>query len=179
SKLSGLKTKIDQLGVAIADYVDNTNDFETSTRDASVHFYTNDLYSRYYPYYDLYSLCSEIINDYDATLDIVAQEVIDELANVVVRAYAGSSHGDYYGDGADVKRGLSIFFSRGNLTHLSKSHYTYQWWYTAEDTDLWSSGYYYGLIDFCDSTADGTVESWRELMEYWYDNPDVATPSSW
>jgi len=91
--------------------------------------------------------------------------------SAVIAAYAGSKYGNYYGVGSDVKRGLSIFFSRGNLTYNNLSHYAYQWWYTSEDTNAWRPGEhcYYGYIDFANSDTDGIVETWRELMEAWYD----------
>ncbi|HQQ19235.1 MAG TPA: hypothetical protein PK520_04035, partial [Exilispira sp.] len=117
---------------------------------------------------------------YSSNLIAKCQEVINSLSNAIIAAYAGEYYGNYYGLGSTIKRGLSIFVSRGDIIYSSYSHYAYQWWYTDIDTDQWwPDGHYYGLIDFAQSDEDGVVEYWRELFEYWYDPDNLATPSSY
>jgi len=181
--INTLKTTIDALGVSIAANITTSGQktsFYTNTRDVTTHFYEDDDLSIYYPYYDLKDFCDEIIADYgsepDTDLETKAKAVVSALDTVIVKAYAGTTYGGYFDTDS---RGLSIFISRGEQYYYGTPHYDTQWWYTAEDTNAWDTGFYYGFIDFCESDGDGTVETWRELFEYWYDNPDGATPSSW
>jgi len=183
SKLPALKTKIDQLAVSI--YSENKKSNIETIRDSSIHFYDSDDDSISYPYFDLYDLCNRIYNDatygFSAGLKNAANDVITALSDAILYAYGDDGNGQsyYFGNGVATKRGLSIFFSRGNLTYSSYSHYAYQWWYTSEDTNTWNSGFYYGKIDFADSDTDGTVETWRELFEAWYDPTNSYTPGSY
>ncbi len=184
SKLPALKTKIDQLAVSI--YSENKKSNIETIRDSSIHFYDSDDDSISIPYFDLYDLCNRIYNDatygFSAGLKNAANDVITALSDAILYAYGDDGNGQsyYFGDGVATKRGLSIFFSRGNLTYSSYSHYAYQWWYTSLDTNTWSpGGHYYGKIDFADSDSDGIVATWRELFEYWYDNGTSYTPSSY
>ncbi|MCG8573201.1 MAG: clostripain-related cysteine peptidase [Spirochaetes bacterium] len=160
-----LKTAVDNFAVAIAN--ESKQSSIEQSRDDSCYFVYN------VPYYDLQDLANQISNDpnYSSNLRNKSQNVIDVLSNVIVAAYAGSYYGDYYGSGSDVKRGLSIFFSK------STSDYANQYWYTSVDANPYGGNY--GFIDFADSDGDGIVETWRELMEYWYDNGTDNTPSSW
>lgn len=193
SKIEGLKTEIDKFASAI--YNENKKSEIENIRDSSIDFYTTDYSSIDNPFFDLNSFCSKIIDDTTVglsdNLKTSAESVKTELAKVIVKAYGetgtnGNGQQYYYGDGATVKRGLSIFFSRGNLLYNggsgNLSHYLYQWWYTDVDTQKWwEPGKYYGLIDFCNSNNNGTVETWKELMEAWYDNgsDSTATPGAW
>ena len=180
-QISNLKTKIDQLAVSI--YQENKKTSFEKTRDLSYHFYSTDDDSISLPYFDLNDLCYQIINNnliYSSNIIAKCQEVINSLSNAIIAAYAGEYYGNYYGLGSTIKRGLSIFVSRGDIIYNSYSHYAYQWWYTDVDTDQWWPGeHYYGLIDFAQSDDDGDVEYWRELFEYWYDNGTTYTPSSY
>jgi clostripain len=178
---TNLKAHIDNLAVKI--YNENKKSSIENIRDASIHFYSSDEDSISYPYFDLYDLCNRIKNDAGFSTDLknAADQVITDLSSLIVWAYGDIGNGQsyYFGSGTSVKRGLSIFFSRGNLTYSGYSHYWYQWWYTNMDTNWWSGGHYYGFIDFADSDTDNTVETWRELMEAWYDPNDLATPGAW
>ncbi|MCX8059404.1 MAG: clostripain-related cysteine peptidase [Spirochaetes bacterium] len=182
SKISTLKTAIDNLAVAI--YNENKKTDIETLRDFSYHFYKNDDESVSYPYYDLNDICYQIKGNsfaFSSNLINKADAVINALADAIIWAYADSTYGGYYGSGTTVKRGLSIFFSRGNLIENNYSHYSYQWWYTSMDTNQWwPGGHYYGKIDFADSDTDGVVETWRELMEAWYDpGQSNYTPGKW
>lgn len=193
SKIEGLKTEIDKFAAAI--YNENKKSQIEDIRDSSVHFYHSENGSIDCPFFDLNTFCNKIASDSTGISDnlkLRAEAVITELSKVVIKAYGevgtnGNNQEYYYGDGASVKRGLSIFFSRGNKIYspdvsTNDPHYVYQWWYTDVDTQQWwEAGKYYGLIDFCNSNTNGTVETWRELMEAWYDNTDnsSATPGAW
>ncbi len=184
TKLEDLKTSIDNFAIAI--YKEDKKTDIQKLRDNSYHFYENDYDSISFPYFDLNDLAIQISQNssyFSSNLVNSANQVIEYLSAAIIASYAGNSYGNYYGLGSDVKRGLSIFFSRGDLTYNSYSHYAYQWWYTSLDTNTeYASGFYYGKIDFAnsdkDSEANHVVETWRELFEAWYD-PTNKTPGSY
>jgi|GEM_PF-879940 len=191
SKISSLAANVNSLAVQI-DAAGMQTDIET-VRDASVHFYSADDDSVAHPFYDLYDFCNRIYTDttngFPTALKNAANTVISSLSSAIVYSYGDNGNGQssYLGVGSSTKRGLSIFFSRGNLQYSGYSHYAYQWWYTSEDTVAWATSnglpnpdtYLYGNIDFCTSNGNGTVESWRELFEKWYDPTNISTPSSY
>lgn len=185
TQIASIKPIIDNFAVAL--YSENMKSQIENLRDHAIHFYDDDDDSIGYPYYDLNDIAYQIVGNsgyFSARLVDAALEVINNLSNIIIASYAGSYYGNYYGLGSQVKRGLSIFFSRGNLTYNAGtgdlSHYAYQWWYTFEDTNIWwPGGHYYGKIDFANSDADGYVETWRELFEKWYDPSNNYTPSSY
>ena len=156
SGLEGLKSAVDELAAAL--YSADQQAVVELIRDASTHFYNYDyeIEAVSMPYHDLNDLCSIIKNNKGYLSDTAgqkAQAVIDALGGCVVAAYAGSSFGGYLAPGSSVKRGLSIFFSNGDRLYDGYTHYSYQYWYTAQDlskTEYWF-GMPYGLIDFCNS----------------------------
>ncbi|MBI9105905.1 MAG: hypothetical protein JEZ04_04115 [Spirochaetales bacterium] len=168
SMMSALKTEIDKLAVLL--YGAGESSFE-ARRDASGYFYDLDPSdtSLYAPYTDLYSFCKGVTGDAAGA----ASSVLTALDSAVVGCYAESSGiglDDYYGTAdEDALRGLSIFISHGEKTYLSKSHYAYHYWYYDDDV-TGSDNITVGSLDFCTSDTDGTVESWRELFEAWYDD---------
>jgi len=180
--LSSLKTKIDLLSAEL--YSADKKVLIQNIRDNTYDFFEDsyELEAISAPYHDLGDLCYMLISNeayLSPAVSAAALAVIDELGKTVTAAYAGPSLGNYYGSGLEVKRGLSIFFSKGNLIYKNQSHYAWQYWYTALDSSVFGP---YGFIDFCTSDDDGQVETWRELMEAWYDpfRPPVGfTPGSW
>jgi len=183
SQISSLATNIHALAVQID--VANKQTAIQTVRDASVHFYEDDYESVLWPFYDLYDFCNRIYTDstngFPTDLKNAAYSVITQLSNTIVYSYGEEGNGQsyYYGPGSSTMRGLSIFFSRGNLLYNGYTHYSYQWWYTDVDTNALSPGQYYGLIDFCTSNGNGVVEYWRELFEKWYDPSNIYTPSTY
>jgi len=144
-------------------------------RENSRHFYSSSYYSLDWPFYDLYDFCEGIyMSDLSSELNNSSKAVIDTLEKSVIWAYGGNTDyaPAYYGPGNSVQRGLSIFFTRGNKVDSegNSAHYSRQYWYTSEDTADFPGMEPYGKIDFCESNSNGTVESWRELFEAWYEN---------
>ncbi len=177
SELSALKTAVDALYSADRQLV------VESIRDSVVDFFDDSytLEAIVQPYHDLNDFCYYIINNRAVISDsaaAAAEDVLDALSLAVISAYAGSDLGNYYGSGASVKRGLSILFSKGNLSYQGASYYAYQYWYTDSDCSYYGL---YGYIDFCTSDENGIVESWREMQEAWYDpyRPNGYTPGCW
>lgn len=186
SKIEDVKTACWNLASLLDDDPAYKTIYETILDDeAAVNFWTDLENSLNFPYIDLYDFMDAIISYYSSYADIVssAQTVQIEMQSAILYAYSDDGYtGEtyYFGDGASVGRGLSIFVTRGHELWEGNSAYARQLWYTSEDTNAWSSGgYYYGKIDFAYSDADGTVETWRELFEYWYDPSNLYTPSSY
>lgn len=180
-----LKTAIDDLAAQL--YAVDRKDIIEAVRDESLHFFNSNRIDDVLgsPYYDLNDFCIQLINNQallSADVAAAAAAALEKLGDVIVRASAGPDYGNYYGEGGTVKRGLSIFFSNGNLQYGGISHYARQYWYTDRLTVDEDGNKPYGRIDFCTSDDDCTVESWRELMEAWYDpcRPPLGyTPGCW
>jgi clostripain len=195
SLMAPLKTSIDSFASSI--FYESNKTLIESVRETSIHFYTGDLSSVDIPLYDLYDFANKInvdTPDFSPTLRNSANNVMTALANSVVYAYGGNGNGQsyYYGDGSTVKKGLSLFFSRGDHTYTSDSghdakvssgtfsQFYFQWWYTSTNVSTWWTGHYFGNLDFCDSDQNGTVNTWRELLKAWYDPAaNVNTPGSY
>jgi len=174
TKIEDLKISINNLAAAI--YYEDIKTGIEAVRDDTVNFYYN-YYSLFYPYYDLYDFCSRVGILY-INLKDEADDVINKLNDVIVKAYAGTGFGGYHDAGA---RGLSIFFSRGDMLYNDRSHYAYHWFYTSGDTKtMYDETYQYGHIDFCETNGNGIVNTWKELLEAWYDPGNLLTPAeSW
>ncbi len=170
--IAALKASIDALGVSIYNNIPvgaQKDSFETNTRDQAVHFFSGNSESMANPSFDLWDLCDQIEDDYNGALETAAGNVKADLANVIEKGYAGSDYGDYSG----TDRGLAIFFSQGEKT----DHYYQQEWYSSlRMSDYYpNSNYRYGRIDFCTANGNGSVETWKELFEAWYDPNNTDT----
>lgn len=194
SELEVLKTAIDALAAQV--YTDGAGAqaaFQTA-RDASVyyHVYDDPTEIRYIPYYDIYSFCTEIeASSLSPAVRTQAGVVKTALASSVVASYGNSSKFDTYHsswpplnlnydettDSAAV-RGLSISIPHGEKVYESKSYYYTLWWYGDQLYNTNVTGVVLGGIDFCTYDSDGTVETWRELFEAWYDG-DGDTPGTY
>ncbi len=173
SQIDSLTAAVNSFAAALCS--ENKQSTIEATRNSSTYFYTSSSERVSFPYYDLGSFAAKIAasTSYSSNLRNAAQNVLASLADAVVTAYAGSYYGGYYGDGGDVYRGLSIFFS------YNETDYSSQWWYTSRDTTTYGSTYLYGKLDFCTFDSDGTVENWKELMEYWYDYDGTRNSDTW
>lgn len=149
SKMENLKQSIDNLASAI--YQENKKSSIETIRDTALHFNftiaNTDGLSLHRPFFNLYDFCKKIIDDtqynFSSNLKDNAQTVINVLSITIIKAFAWEGTIDglympgYFGAGSEVKNGLSIFISRGNVLYNSKSEYAYQYWYTTYDTVQW------------------------------------------
>jgi len=164
SVMEDLKTAVDKLATALA--TESQSAIEAARDESTQYFPSGD--GLYFPYHDIGSLCEILSNEGLAPTE--AQAVRSALGSGVVYTWTATDYGSYVGTG--IPNGLSIFFSHGEDD--------YSYYYTHLDTnDEYAPGFYYGHIDAADSDGDGTVETWRELLEYLYDNPHKDTPGSW
>ncbi len=143
------------------------------------------------PHFDLYDFANRIQSDsthFSAGSRAAASALMSAVDSCVVYSWAPVSSYPGFTQGVN---GLAFFFP-GNGTYAGSPYYWYEWWYTAADTNTWPFvfpapyiAYFmdpslnYGRIDFCEGDTDGTVDNWRELLEYWYDPLNLYTPGSW
>ena len=184
-EMEQLKASIDSLATVLNTLEHNhhlTSDNSASPleeiRDASYHFYESNYLSIYYPYYDLYDLCTGFDESgISSSLSNAAQDVVTSLGSAILWTFgqidSSFSIPSYAGSGASAPRGLSILFPRGNRRRWDTSedsyvsYYFYDHWYTSYDIS--GSEEEPGQIDFCTYDSDTSVESWLELFEAWYD----------
>ena len=193
SKIDALKSALDALAVEIY------NDTDTSkpeveairgnlvTAPSILHYFNENMESNWenQPHFDIYDFAERLANNTNISgaVRTAAGTLMTAVDDCIITSYTGSAYnGKAYNsqNPADGKNGLGFFFTDGKFTvnEYTINHYMNQWWYTEEDTNAWRSGYYYGNIDFCNSDLDGNVETWRELLEYWYDTSS-DTPGSY
>ncbi|MDR1787142.1 MAG: hypothetical protein LBR16_01610 [Treponema sp.] len=188
-----LKEKVDTLAAELGAALKNSDiskaQINAIREAAEIAYFKNEVSytqenkeSVHFPFYDLGSLCDAFITGTTETaIQTAAQDIKDVLAEGVLFAWKDNLSGHSPGvfEGAHIANGMSIFFSRGDRIYERKSHYAYHWFYTNEDTNEWKPGYYYGHLEAANSNCNGTVETWRELLEYMYDPNNTLTPGTW
>jgi len=174
STMGAMKTAIDALAAAMK-LENKKTDLEYTRSQSFKYFDPTDtsedgIWMREtYSYYDFGDFCNRIAIDadgkgYSTTLKNAATGVLTAYANTIVMAYGeacnasaqGNVESMYFGAGAVVKRGLSIFFP------YNSTDWTQQGWYTSS-TASGGSG-----LTFLADTSDGVVNTWHELMDDWY-----------
>jgi clostripain len=165
-----LKTAIDALAAAM--YNENNKSALETTILSSIDFSQGDYTN--YPFFEVGKFCASITasTTYSANLKTAAQNVINALSNIVTYAYANSAMGNYYGTGATVKKGLAIVFPVNKSTKAS-TYSSVGKWYTSRNMSATSTPY--GNLIFCSFDNDGVVETWKELLEAWYDGGNTLT----
>lgn len=162
SQIVALKSAIDQFAAAIHKE-DRKGDIE-SIRNNSVNFNHDGDAKENYPYFDLYDVAKNIVNGgFSSNLNSASNNVIAAMKSAIIADYGDDGNGQSYFSGLDsaANRGLSIFFTR------SSGYYNIQreWYVSGAPLD----GELYGYIDFANTTDDGSVNTWKELMDAWYD----------
>jgi len=180
SQIANLRSKINLLAIQLANETQTT---VQTTRDNSRRSYNTtgspDYEDLAFPHYDIGHFCTLInAGSFSANTKTAATDVITALNQVIVYAwgdddtYANPDDAEY--EGADPSRGLTIFFSRGNDTYEGYSHYKYQGWYSSYVLTMGTATV--GSIDFCSgSNTNGTVETWKEMLEKFYDPSNTLT----
>ncbi len=173
ANITALQNALNQLASALDAASDQTT--IEGIRDASTHYYdgTSEVESVTWPYLEIGDFCSRL--ESASIAQSQAGNVKTALSSCISYAWAGTDMGAYEGSG--ISHGLSLFFSRGERSYNGESHYYWQWWYYDQLVQA-SGGDFYGGIDFAYSNSNGTVETWRELMEKWYDPSNTLTPGT-
>lgn len=179
SKIKILRQKIDELATELG------NEEQTlveQTRENTSHYFDTSYDSITWPNFDIGHFCELIIADsnFSSNTQTVATETLTAFNNTIHYAWGDVDliGGEYEGQNTD--RGLSIFFSRGNIDYNGDSHYSYNgWWYSSVNiSEEYGSEYVYGRIDFCDGfNDDGIPQTWKELLESYYDLDNTLSPS--
>lgn len=180
SKVAAFKTAIDALAAAMK-LENKKTDLETTRSKTFKYWDPTDTSAdgiwvrQTYSYYDFGDFCNRIATDadgksYSTALKNAATAVLNVYADAIVNAYGeacsssatGNTESMYYGAGASVKRGLSLFFPYNTTDWTTGGSDASQGWYTSS-TSSYGSG-----LSFLSDTADGTVNTWHELMDDWY-----------
>jgi hypothetical protein len=143
SQMENLKTKIDELAAAM--YAEGD--------EAGVKAVINSTASNGNSCWYLGELFQNIANatTLSQSLKGLGTDARNVLGDAIVYSWRGSYYSgpQYDGVGTDTQEGLVI----------EKSSHT---WYT---TDVVGE---YGELDFCNESNDGTVNTWKELLDAWY-----------
>ncbi len=201
TRLDALAALIDDSKSDIEDIRDGT----AFTGSLMAYFDTDDA-SQWNSYagFDLYSLATRIkAENISDVVNTAAESLKTAVEDAIIYSWghpggSGSFDGydDYVGGFTSGQNGLSIFFPAGDYIYDSNNnnvadtneeiYWYYQDWYNGVSHDSYQSWWQddlsqtgtrqYGALDFCTSDGDGEVESWFELLQYWY-NPSNSTPN--
>ncbi len=200
TQIAAVKSAVDSFAAELVPYKTEVEDIRGYVSDHSMnlmaYFNESDSYSSSidsdanewldYAGFDLYELAEQVgLADLDSNVNSAASALKTAVDDAIIYSWAESSYTGY-GTGVESgKNGLAIFFPDGNATYqtTANTYWYYQDWYNGVDhdayvdwwqNDLLASGEpQYGALDFCTSDGDGTVESWFELLQYWY-NPSTT-----
>ena len=174
-----VKDALDELS-KVLDNSDSNKTSSEAARSNSMEYFDEAYVSEWVnnPHFDLYDYAGRL----SSALPSVSTQA-DSLKTAVGQCVISSWGGSSYSGHTSGENGLGFFYPDGDYNDPGndiENLYYYEWWYTSADTNSWwPGGHYYGNLDFCNSNSNGTVEGWRELLEYWFDNGTSYTPGSY
>ncbi len=188
SRIEDVKGKLDALSALLVDKrtdidairgsYQNSNTLEYFNEDSDYEWVNN-------PHFDLYDFASRVSSysgfSSSSSITTAADNLKISVDECVVKSWGGSSYPGY----EDGKNGLAFFLPEGNrevtLSSQTEIEYRFQWWYTNKDTQaILGSNFLYGKLDFCNTgSLSDTVETWKELLESWYDPLNDYPPDSY
>ena len=170
SYISDVKDRLD----ALAGYISSNKTIVESIRGNAPSTYIMEYFNQNYvngwlgyPHFDIYDFASSLSSS--GSLSTAARTAADSLKSAVSSCVLKSWGGSSYSGHTSGKNGLGIFFTDGDaLVDSDPDYYLYekQWWYTSANPPEGD----YGRLDFCSFDNDSNVETWKELLEYWYDS---------
>lgn len=176
TKISAVKSAVDNLASLLTGYKATMLNSGGVQDNTYAYFDTTNAYEwKEYAGFDLYDLAYRTKNTIsNAAVDDACDDLMDAVSAAVIDSTLGNSGGGYL----PGSHGLSIFFPYGDGAYGGYTYWDYQYFYTSlSHTDLaawyddvWGGADYYGEIEFCSADNDNTVESWFELLQYWF-NP--------
>ena len=181
TKISAVKSASDIFANKVSGYKSAVESIRGAVLSPNLmNYFDDDDSGEWYEYagFDLYELAEKVKSSSSISgADTAATNLMNAIDEAILFSFAGSSYGSSYEPG---KNGLAIFFPHGDASYGSHTYWAYQHWYNnvsrTDYTSWWGSeAPPYGGIDFCTSDGDGTVESWFELLQYWF-NPDSSLP---
>lgn len=161
SQITNVKDKINLLAKELEDEKSNS----LTARNNSYYFG----YGTETPHYDLYEFAEYIESSaaFDPTAQAAATNLKSDVDTMITESWGGGPS-SYYTGFVEGENGLGFFYP-------SESSWGSLWWYTTRDTAAdFGSSYLYGKLDFCEFDGDDTVETWKEVLEYWYDQGNTV-----
>ncbi len=192
TKIASVKTAADGFASAIKSYQAQVENIRGAVGYGNLMAYFDESdVDEWYAYagFDLYELAEQVKeNITDSSVAAAADTLMDAVDDAVLYSFGSSSYDSYYGTGYySGKNGLAIFFPDGDEAYGDYPYWRYQHWYNGVSHDEyidWATSIpnvNYGALDFCTSDGDGIVESWFELLQYWFNDSitpiDVYNPS--
>ncbi len=193
TKIASVKTAVDALSALLPDHretIENIRD-NSSAGAVLLNYFNEASLSEWKEYasFDLYALAKEIStnpsfsSDSEDSEDSEVRQKAETLMSAVDAAVTASWAGSSYSGFEPGRNGLGIFFPDGAADHETETYWDYQYFYTSlphNELQEWGTGkftgpIFYGDIDFCavpqEKRADGIVDGWFELLQFWY-NPE-------
>lgn len=174
TKIGAVKGAVDELASLLTGYEGTMLNSGGVQDNTYAYFTTTDADEwKEYAGFDLYDLAYRTKSAIGNTaVDDACDDVMAAVSAAVIDSTLGNSAGGYL----PGSHGLSIFFPYGSGSYGGYTYWDYQYFYTSlSHTDLvawyddvWGGADYYGEIEFCTADNDGTVESWFELLQYWF-----------
>ena len=177
TKIAAVKGAVDDLASLLTGYEATMLNSGGVQDNTYAYFDTTSAYEwKEYAGFDLYDLADQTKSAISyAAIDDACDDVMAAVSAAVIDSTLGNSGGGYL----PGSHGLSIFFPDGDGPYNSYTYWDYQYFYTSLSNasllswynSVWTGGNgNYGEIEFCSADNDGTVESWFELLQYWF-NP--------
>lgn len=183
TKIETLKSELDQFSYELRN---SQLAAEATYRDTEgiPYFDTSDAYEWYaYAGFDLYELARSAYMDLsiESDLEAASLDLMAALQDAILHSWAGSGYTGF----DQGKNGLAIFFPKGDTLYPGETntYWSYQHWYNGvsrSEYEAWwgASAPMYGGLDICTSDGDRAVESWFELLQYWF-NPATSSPNNY
>ena len=175
-----VKEAQDALAALLIDKKVDIEDFVRGDADSgaiALHYFDNNSYEwSNYANFDLYDVTSRIKErNYSAQINSACDTLLVAIDNAVIDSYYGGSTSATFEEG---KHGLGFFFPDGDGSYGGGTYWQSQYFYTPLDNGdfidwaeanliSWDG---YGALESCSADNDTIVESWFELLQYWY-NP--------
>jgi len=188
TQIAAVKSAADDFAMTIKDYQTQVENIRgaVGTGNLLAYFIESNVDEWFaYAGFDLYELAEQVRDEnLSTTVNNAADDLMDAIDDAVLYSFAQSSY-DGYGTGFEGgKNGLAIFFPDGDEDYGDNPYWAVQHWYNGVSHSDYASWWGspdspdYGALDFCTSDGDGTVESWFELLQYWF-NPSDSSYNSY
>jgi clostripain len=179
TQMEEVANKLDALSSLI---VDKKEDIEQTVRGEgpspiALHYF-DEQYSyewNNYAIFDLYDVVNRIKeNDYNDDINSACSDLLETIDGAVISSYYGTPPENF----EEGKNGLGFFFPDGDGMYKDSTYWQHQYFYNSlahEEFIVWAEGHLdsldgYGALEMLEADEDGQVESWFELLQFWY-NP--------
>ena len=183
SRLTEVKEAVDALSVAIAGDREKVEAIRgcyagTESIAETLNYFNETLLEDWIgsPHVDLYDLASRIGaagTEFPAQIRAAAAELANATEAAVLSSWADPGFSGF----EQGRNGLAIFFPDGDGDNSPQTWRLYSFY---SPFDLGDSGSLYGGLTFlAGGSENGTVETWYEMLEWWYDAENEWTTASY